>query len=97
MENIDGKLQEILLALLRTSGLGFLVTGFLLALFMPLNYFIKDSFIKYASPAIALIFCFGLFLFNFRLYRRTGAETPWKGSVGAFVVILAALALSILE
>jgi hypothetical protein len=75
-DNIDKPLQYVILTILRISGLGFLVVGLLLIIFPCVNYFRPDTFVKYSIPAIALIYCLGLFLFNYYLYRKTKANTP---------------------
>ena len=87
-DNVDESLQYVILTILKISGLGFLVVGLLLIIFPCVNYFRSDTFIKYSIPIIALIYCIGLFLFNYYLHKKTGANTPWIGSVIAMVIIL---------
>jgi hypothetical protein len=87
-DNIDKPLQYVILTILRVSGLGFLVVGLLLIIFPSVNYFRPDTFVKYSIPVIALIYCIGLFLFNYYLYKKTEADTPWIGSIVAMVIIL---------
>lgn len=60
----DG-LQAVIVALLRLSGLGFLIVG--------------------------------LCVINSQLHSPTNAQTPWKGSLCAAIVIAAALALSMVQ
>ena len=59
------------------------------------NYFIPNIFYKYAVPVIALIYCTGLLINNYYLYKNTKADTPWKGSLYAMFVILAGIIISI--
>jgi uncharacterized membrane protein HdeD (DUF308 family) len=84
----------VILALMRVSGLGFLVIGLLLLIFPFVNYFIQDEFIKYSIPIVAAVFCFGLFLINYYLHKQTNSETPWRGSLIAAIGILLGIVLS---
>jgi hypothetical protein len=93
-DRIDKPLQDVITALIRISGLGFLITGLLLTIFPIVNYFAEDLFIRYAVPGLAIIFCSGLLLFNYDLFRKTKANTPWKASIGALVLLLAGIVLS---
>jgi len=70
---------------MRFAGLGFLIIAILLLAFPVINYFIPNEFYKYSIPIVALIFCTGLFVFNYLLYRNTKADTPWKGSLYAMI------------
>jgi hypothetical protein len=91
----DNGLQAVMIALMRVSGLGFLAVALLLMLFPVANYYAQNTFIKYAVPAIALMYCSGLFLFNYQLYSKTGTETPWKFSLYAVGIILLGFVLSL--
>jgi hypothetical protein len=93
-DTIDKPLQYVILTILRISGLGFLVVGLLLIIFPCINYYRPDTFVKYSIPVIALIYCIGLFLFNYNLYKKTGANTPWIGSIVAMVIISIGIAAS---
>jgi hypothetical protein len=93
-DNIDKPLQYVILTVLRISGLGFLVVGLLLIIFPFVNYFRPDTFVKYSIPVIALIYCIGLFLFNYYLYKKTGANTPWVGSIVAMAIIVIGIVAS---
>jgi hypothetical protein len=95
-EEVEPAIKPVLLALLRVSGLGFLVVAILLLLFPIVNYFSPGSLVKYAVPCIALLYCSGLFLTNYQLYKKTGAKTPWKGSLYAICIIITGLILSLL-
>ena len=94
---IDISLQLILLTLMRIAGLGFLITSILLLVFPIINYFIPNKFYKYSIPIVALIYCFGLFVVNYLLYKHTKANTPWKGSLYAMIVIIVGIIISILN
>jgi hypothetical protein len=95
-DNIDKSLQSVILALMRVSGLGFLVVALLLLVFPIVNYFIQDEFIKYSIPIISFIFCFGLFFVNYFLHKQTKSATPWLGSLFAMFIIIGGMILSIL-
>jgi hypothetical protein len=96
-EKLDKPLQYAILAILRISGLGFLAAAILLIVFPAVNYFRPDIFIEYSAPAIALIFCSGLFLFNYQLYKKTKADTPWQGSIAAMLIISLGIIISIIQ
>ena len=93
-DSLSIPLQGVILTILRISGLGFLVVGLLLIIFPLVNYFRPDTFITYSIPVIALIYCTGLFLFNYYLHKKTGANTPWIGSIVAMVIILIGITAS---
>jgi hypothetical protein len=94
-EDIDKPLQAVLITLLRISGLGFLVVFLLLAILPVLNLHRKDLSLTLVSAIIPFIFCSGLFLFNYLLFRQTKARTPWKGALISMIMLLAALVISI--
>ena len=96
LSEMDVGIQSVILALMKVSGLGFLVVSLLLLIFPLVNYFENSAFIKYAIPSISLLYCFGLFLFNYRLYDQTKVETPWKRSLYAAIIIGLGIILSIL-
>jgi len=92
---IDNQLKAVILSLLRLSGMGFLITALLMLVFPIVNYFNPNTFSKYAIPVMALIYCSGLFAINYRLYNKTKAKTPWKGSLYALLIILLGIIISI--
>ena len=94
---IDYRLRSVILGLLRISGLGFLVTAMLLLFFPIANYFVQNDFIKYSIPVISFIFCTGLCLVNYKLYKQTNSKTPWKGSLFAMIALIVGLILSVLQ
>jgi hypothetical protein len=93
---LSAGLQEVVIALMRVSGLGFLIVGVMLIVFPLANYFLHSAFLRYAVPMIAMIYCCGLFLYNYRLHVRTSAETPWKKSLYAVLALIAGLLFSLL-
>lgn len=95
-QEMDKPLQQVILALTKVSGLGFLVTAILLIVFPFVNYFRGDSFVKFAIPLISFGFCAQLFMVNFNLHKESKAKTPWKGSLLAMLIILIAFFISIL-
>jgi hypothetical protein len=95
-DSIDKPLQNVILTILRISGLGFLTIFLFLSIFSTINYFKPNPFIKYSIPIISLIYCFGLFLFNFILFKQTKAKTPWIGSLIAMFFVLLSFFISII-
>jgi hypothetical protein len=94
-DEIDNPLKLVILTLLRLVGMGFLIVSILLLIFPIINYFIPNEFYKYSIPIIALVYCTGLFVINFLLYKNTKAETPWKGSLYAMLALIAGIIISI--
>ena len=94
---IDNPLKLVILTLLRLTGLGFIVVSILLLVFPIINYFIPNKFYKYSIPIVALIFCTGLFVINYSLYKKTKAKTPWKGSLYAMIAIIAGIIISVIN
>lgn len=92
---IDDRLQAVILALLRASGLGFLGVGLQLVLVSVGSWLDRNLVVALALPLVSLVFCVGLSVLNYDLHRRTHARTPWRGSVYAAVALAVALALSI--
>ena len=92
---LDDRLQKVILALLRQSGLGFLVTGLLLFVGAAATLASFGPVAEFAPPRLALVFCTGLYVVNRRLGVATGATTPARGSLYACVAICAGLALSL--
>ena len=96
-DSVDDGLQAVILAILRISGLGFLVVGLQLTLFPIVNFFVPLPFVLVISPVLSLTYCFGLFIVNYRLHLQTGAATPWKGSLYAVALIAIGIVISIVE
>jgi phosphoglycerol transferase MdoB-like AlkP superfamily enzyme len=61
-----------------------------------LNSFKHDLVLAFSVPVLALVFCIGLFYFNYRLYKKTKADTPWKGAIAATLFIAIAFVLSLI-
>jgi hypothetical protein len=93
-EDVEKNLQYVVIALLRISGLGFLIVALLLLSAPVFNYFEPNIYTKYIIPFIALSFCTGLFIFNFILYKKTRVPTPWKNSILVMAVIIICMILS---
>ena len=93
---IDKPLQIVILTILRLSGMGFLIVSILLIVCPVVNYIFIYKFYQFAIPLIALIFCTGLFVINYKLYTKSKAITPWKGSLYAMVAIIIGIITSIL-
>ena len=96
-EEIDKPLQVVILAVMKISGLGFLMIAILLLIFPVVNQFIHSEFLRYSIPIIAFLFCTGLFLVNYNLYKQTNTNTPWKRSLLAMIAIVAGIIISLLH
>ncbi|VVB61054.1 Uncharacterised protein [uncultured archaeon] len=93
-EYIDKPLQLVILTILKISGLGFFIVGLLLVIFPIVNYVLSDYFVQYAIPIISLLYCFGIFIFNYNLHKKTEANTPWKATLIALLIIIIGLIIS---
>jgi hypothetical protein len=96
-EEIENPLQIVILTFMRLTGLGFLIVSILLLVLPVINYYNRNRFYEYFIPILALIFCFGLFLINYSLYRKTKTDTPWKGSLYAIIALIAGIIISTLS
>jgi uncharacterized membrane-anchored protein len=96
-DEIDKAMKNLILVYLRLIGLGFLIISILLLVFPIINYFIPNDFYKYSIPIVALIFCTGLFVINYLLYKKSRTDTPWKGSIYSMIAILVGIIISILN
>jgi hypothetical protein len=95
-EEFDERMHAFILAMMRLTGLGFLLTGIMMLSFPFAELYHPSVFIRFAVPALAELFCFGLFLINYRLYKQTGANTPWKNSIIAMGIVLAGILISLI-
>ena len=94
LDSYDKPIQYVILALMKVSGLGFLIIGMLLLIFPLIYNNSTDYFLKYSVPFISLIYCFGLFIINLRLNIQTKVITPWKGSLIAILMIITGIIIS---
>jgi hypothetical protein len=94
-ETIGGRLQAVVVALLRVSGLGFLIVGLQLIVVSVAINMRPDPAVTFVLPSLPLLFCVGLCVVNYQLCSRTGARTPWRGSLYAAVATAVALGLSL--
>lgn len=96
LRELDRNIQNVVLALMKTTGLGFLVVGMLLLGFPVMTHFRSDKIIELGIPLICGLYCFGLFSTNYHLYMQSGTNTPWKGSLIAVALIAIGMTLSVL-
>ncbi len=93
-DRIDSSLQAVLLALMRVSGLGFLVVAMLLLFYPVLTGQAPNALLKYTIPLICVLFCTGLFWANYLLHQKTKSPTPWKDALAAVLMLLAGMIIS---
>jgi hypothetical protein len=96
-EEIETSVQQLILTLMKLTGLGFLINGILLIVFPIVDLYVPCVFVRYLIPSIAIIFCIGLSYFNYVLYKRTKAETPWKKSILAIVILTIGVIVSLIN
>ena len=95
LDSFDRPLQAVILAIMRVAGLGFFVVAILLFVFPIYTYFKPVNIVKYIIPLLSLVYCIGLFLVNYFLYKETGALTPWKKSLIVIGLLLVGLIISL--
>jgi len=95
-DSLENPLKYVILSLMRVSGIGFLMVAILLLVFPVLNYYRHDTLLKVIIPAIAFLFCLGLFIVNYKLQKQTKSVTPWKASLIALTAIIIGMVLSLL-
>ena len=86
--------QEVLLALTRTVGIGFLAAAVGLIAVPVLRLLGACAGATYAPTSTALVFCACLAVVNRRLHDATGAGTPWRESAVAAALLALALVLT---
>ena len=94
-DEIENSLKLVILIFLRLIGMGFLIVSILLLVFPVVNYYNPNIFYKYSIPVLALIYCTGLFIFNYILHIKTKTDTPWKGSLYAMLALIVGIIISI--
>jgi hypothetical protein len=97
LNELDTQLQFVILALMKVSGLGFLLLSILLMVFPLYNYFSPNTVIKYSIPSIAIIYCMGLFIINYSLYKNAKTETPWKKTLFVICILIIGMCISLFE
>ena len=93
-DEVDHGLQHVVTALKQSTGLGFAVVGLQLVVFPFLDFVKSDPLLLRSVGFSSFLFCAGLAFVNYRLKERTGAATPWLGSLFAAGAILAAIIAS---
>jgi len=84
-QTIDLPLQQVI------------ITLFLFLFIFPImNYLKPEPELKFLIPIIPFIFCLGLFVFNYSLYKKTNVKTPWRGALISMVIIVLGFYLSLL-
>jgi len=96
LEQLDEGVRDVILALMKITGFGFLTVGIMLVVFPVMNFFKPQIMTGIGIPLICGIYCFGLFLVNRQLYLKSGAETPWKGSLIAAAILFIGIIMTIL-
>jgi hypothetical protein len=94
-EELDSGIKDTILSLIHLSGLGFLIVALLLTVFPIICHFHPDILLAIAVPILSIVFCFGLFFINLRLYKKTKANTPWQNSFIAMTAIAVSFVLSL--
>jgi hypothetical protein len=94
-DEIENSFKPVFLSLLRLVGLGFLIISILLIVFPAVTLAVPNAFDRYSIPGLALVYCAGLFLINYQLHKKTGVDTPWKGSLYALFVLIAGIIISV--
>jgi hypothetical protein len=97
LDEIDAQLQFVIIALMRVSGLGFLILSVLLIILPIYYYFNHDIFLQYFTPGVALLYCTGLFIINYSLYKKVNSETPWEKTLIVILLLIVSIIISVLN
>lgn len=89
-DEVDAGLRSVVTALMRIIGLGFAIVGLQLMILPLVGLMTHDRLPVLVAASAGFLFCLGLFVINDRLKTETGAETPWRGSLYAALIILVA-------
>jgi hypothetical protein len=90
-EALSAAERAVALALTRSLGLGFLITGLAL-LAAAGEVLLGAAGLAAALAGLAVVFTVGLAVINHRLQAAVGTPTPWKGSLYAATLTLLGLA-----
>ncbi len=94
---IENPLQIVILAIMKMAGFGILCLSiFIIALSILRFNNQVNTFLEYFVPIISLLFWSGSFGVTFSVYKKTNANTPWKGSLFSMSLIIIAVVTSIL-
>jgi len=96
-DTLSPGVRSVVIALLRSTGLGFLIVALLCAGLAVLRAAGVYPHIAATWSLLPLLFCAGLARINYRLTKETGAGTPWKGSLYAAAAVLIAGVMTLLS
>ncbi len=96
-EQIDGKLQLIILALMKVGGTGYIALSLFLMIFTITGDFEKKRAVKLSIPGIALFFYCGIFGITFYVHQLTNANTPWVLPLIEIAALVIAMILSFIK
>lgn len=96
-KDLNESLQIIILAIMKMAGFGILCLSITIIIY---SFFIfsnnNNIVIRYLIPIISLIFWCGSFGTTFSVYKKTKANTPWKGSLLSMILIIIAILISLI-
>jgi hypothetical protein len=95
---IDEPIRKIFLAVFKMTSSGIIVLSLIMFYYIGINFFTNElSFIsKIAFPLFFILFWIGSFLTTFNVYKKTNANTPWKGSIASIILLVLGLILGII-
>ncbi len=96
-EQIDQKLQLIILALMKVGGVGYIALSLFLIIFTITGDFEKNRVLKISIPVITIFFYCGIFVITFYVYMLTKANTPWNLSLIEIIMLFIAMILSFIK
>jgi hypothetical protein len=94
-DKVEEPLRPVIVSLLQLSGLGFLVSAFLLFTTIAVLFRSATHFERCVGPAASLVFSVGLISINLSLHRATKAPTPWKAAFAASILLVAGILVSV--
>ena len=94
-QQLDQRLQALLVGLMRTVGGGFLAAGISVALLLLIPFRAGESWSRYALLAIGLASGLPALYATILIRARTGARTPIAASAAAVALVVLGFILSI--
>jgi hypothetical protein len=94
-QDLDGALQTLLIALMRTAGGGLLATGLAVGFLLP-ALLQGETWVRYVLPLVGLTAVLPSLYATLLVRQRTGAKTPVAAGAAGAVLTVLGLVLSVL-
>jgi hypothetical protein len=95
-EQVDNKLQLVILAIMKMAGAAILLLGLSALAYSIYHLFVSIKLLSIVIPITVTIFWLFSFFITFYVYQKTKAKTPWNGSLLCLVLSIICLVIGIL-